>query len=341
MDEMHIVAYTKHAHSVIPSCFQIMRHKTSDILDWIHTCASGDIPARHSFQAEYGEDIYNFPLKIYGLPAEEAGDFYIYVFENDRIFTRLESFSGRNNIQFRTFLSYYVLKHLFFEWQRTRKEIETISLNSLMGGDTQGERTLEDTLPAPAEDEARARGEDPLPDLWANLSTEEQLDLKLLSLIEYDLSPDDIRLLARISARSIRETLVLLTEVQTQLRQKDERISRLRADLDSVWGWIVLRQKELQQINEKIHHMSVREADPDRVKLLDQKQTLEQALTKRYRQKEKLMVEIRRYKLTTPYKDMARLLNTTVGTLGSRISRLRSHLEQEFDLQAEKEGTCV
>ena len=91
----------------------------------------------------------------------------------------------------------------------------------------------------------------------------------------------------------------------------------------------MLRQKELQEIDEKVRRMGeARSATGE--KLLQRKQELEQALVKRYRQKEKAVEEMRSYKLTTPYKDIARLLNLTVGTVCSRIFRLRERLSREF-----------
>ena len=104
-----------------------------DVLRLIADCLSDDLTvrgdARRRFQDEYGAVIYHFPVKIGGLPEEAAGDFYLYVFANDRIFLRLRTFQGRNNIQFHTFLSYYVLKTLFLGWLRTRRGVETVSLD--------------------------------------------------------------------------------------------------------------------------------------------------------------------------------------------------------------------
>ncbi len=298
-----------------------------DIFELIRTCAAGDASARRQFQDEYGEDIYYFPVKLHGLPLEKAGDFYVYVFDNDRIFTRLLTFAGRKNIQFRTFLSFFVLKSLFFDWLRTLKEIATISSETPETDASGKPRVLGDSLPDPAttETEQTALPEERFaPDLWNCLAPEEQLDLKLLCLIECDLSPNDIRLLATISGRSLRETLLLLEEVQQGLRRKDEKLTQLHNTLDSVWGWILLRQKELQEIDEKIRLlMADREG---RNFLVERKQALEESLEKRYRQREKLVEEIRTYKLTTPYRDIARLLNTTVGTVCSRIFRLRKRL---------------
>jgi RNA polymerase sigma factor (sigma-70 family) len=309
-----------------------MAQAIGEILELIQACASGDLEARRRFQDEYGEDIYNFPVKIYRTPLDETGDFYVYVFENDRIFSRMATFAGRNNIQFRTFLSYYVLKHLFLEWRRTQREVETVSLSSPLGDSGEGGRVLEDVLSDQASQEAEETGGSggiETNALWTSLAPEERLDLKLLSLIECDLTPDDVRLLAKSAGRSIQETLVLVAEVQEGLKRKDERISQLRDDLDSVWGWIVLRQKELQEIDEKIRRMGEAQS-VTREKLLQRKQELEQALVKRYRQKEKAVEEMRSYKLTTPYKDIARLLNLTVGTVCSRIFRLRERLSREF-----------
>jgi RNA polymerase sigma factor (sigma-70 family) len=309
-----------------------MAQGTEDIFQLTRACASGDPKARRRFQEEYGEDIYNFPVKIYRAPLEEAGDFYVYVFENDRIFTRIGTFAGRNNIQFRTFLSYYVLKHLFLEWQRTRKELETISLQTPIG-DNEDDRVLEDTLSDSSMSDPAEVGspeETTATDIWNVLSPEERLDLRLLTLLECDLSPEDVRLLAKLSGRSLRETLALLAEVQDGLKRKDEKVSQLRDELDSVWGWILLRQKELQEIEKKILLIPAKRSAPDREKLLNQKNALEKALVKRYRQKERISAEIRAYKLTTPYKDIARLLNLTVGTVCSRIFRLRERLVREF-----------
>ena len=309
-----------------------MNAQISQILALIHACASGDAEARRQFQYEYGEDIYNFPVKIYGLPAEDAGDFYVYVFERERIFKRINTFEGRDHIQFRTFLSYYVLKHLFLEWQQTLKEIETISLHAPVGH-SESERALEDLLPDPmaSETEAlRSTAEASTAEIWNRLSPEDQLHLKLLSLLECELESKEIRLLATLSGRSIGDTLVLLGEIREELKQKDERLSRLQGELDSVWGWILLRQKELQEIDEKIRLMTEQGDATRQAKLRDKRQESVRTLAKRFRQREKIVKEIQNCTLTTPYKDIARLFNLTVGTMCSRISRLRERLAPEW-----------
>src|SRR5262249_13040797 len=151
---------------------------------------------------------------------------------------------------------------------------------------------------------------------------------KLLSLLEYQLTPEDVRLLARVSRRAVRDTVALLAEVETDLRQRDVKLARLRDELDSVWGWIVLRRRELQETDERLRLMGSNHDTATARRLLERRHQLEQTIAKRLRQREGLLGEIRGFKMTTPYKDIARLRNSTVGTVCSRIFRLRQRLER-------------
>ena len=303
------------------------RTDLDDVHDLVRACGTGDAGARRAFQDRYGQDIYNFPVKIYGVAVDRASDFYVYVFERDRIFTRMRTFEGRNGIQFRTFLAYYVLRSLFLEWQRGQRDLETVSLSDhTVAGDEGGAPAVPE-IPAPeAAPVVEATGE--IIAAWAALGPEEQLDLKLLSLLEYQLTPEDVRLLSRLSRRSLRDTASLLAEVEAELRQRDVKLARLRDDLDSVWGWIVLRRRELQETNEKLRLMGSNQTSATARRLAERRDELEHAIAKRMRQREGLLEEIRTFKMTTPYKDIARLLNSAVGTVCSRIFRLRQRLEQ-------------
>lgn len=308
-----------------------MSYLITDIFELIRACDAGDAAARRQFQDEYGEDIYYFPVKLHGLPPEKAGDFYVYAFDNDRIFTRLRTFAGRKDIQFRTFLSFFALKSLFLDWLRTVKEVETVPLPEFETESTErsdaSTETWSDTEDADL-DSAMPRDMRFAPSLWRHLTPEEQLDLKLLCLIECDLNREETRLLAARSGRSLRDTLLLLEEIQQKLRRKDEKLATLQDALDSVWGWILLRQRDLKEIDEKIRLSMTSPKSVD--SLIAQRKTVEEALEKRYRQREKLLEELRTYKLTTPYSDLAWLLNTTVGTVCSRLFRLRKRLGEEM-----------
>ena len=74
--------------------------------------------------------IYAFPVRFFHLQESDAGAFYLYAFEKERIFRRLQTFQGRNAIQFTTYLSFHVLRDLVLEWLRTREDVELLSLDT-------------------------------------------------------------------------------------------------------------------------------------------------------------------------------------------------------------------
>jgi len=292
-------------------------------------CVGGDPAARRAFLERFAEDVYNFPVKIYGLSAEHAADFYLYAFERDRIFTRLRSFEGRNAIQLRTFLAYYVLRALFLDWQRGRRELETVSMDSEPG--PEGGAPLGDRLASPvADDPAPTRADEgAMAEVWAGLAPEERLDLKLLSLLEHDLDGDDMRLLSQLARRRLDETRALVDEVQAALRSKDVRIAALSGTLDSVWGWLVLRRRELQDVERKLDELRD-QSTAVATALRERRAELEAAIARRNQQRDRLLKQIGGFKVTTPYKDIARLKGSTVGTVCSRLFRLRERLAARF-----------
>jgi len=324
-----VSAYARPARSWYPPgrVSRVTPISVDDARALVRACADGDGEARREFQDRFADDIYNFPAKIYGVPADQSADYYLYVFEGDRIFTRLATFEGRNAIQLRTFLAYYVLKGLFLDWQRGRRELDTVSLEST--GPAGGDTPLSERLAGEETEDDRPLPDDGAATLWASLAPEERLDLKLLSLLEHDLEAADLRLLAEVAKRPLDETRALVDEIQAELVRKDVRIGALRAELDSTWGWLVLRRRELQETEEKIRLLGdARSTASER--LATRRGELETAIEKRTRQHERILEEIRSFKVTTPYKDIARLKGSTVGTVCSRIFRLRERLEARW-----------
>src|SRR5262249_49037747 len=218
----------------------------------------GDPDAQVAFQDAYGALIYAFPVRIFHLSKEEGGDFYLYVFEKERIFKRLGSFEGRNAIQFETYLSYYLLNALCLEWLRTREHVETVSLDAPVGGvETGGERalTFQDVLPAPeaAFDAMLEATEDleRVESVFSQLSEERRLILKLLALGSIELAPSDVRAIARMTSRSLHETLHLLDEVLEALATKAAKAQEKWDTLHTVAYWIQTYQRQIAVLEER------------------------------------------------------------------------------------------
>src|SRR4051812_30993801 len=95
----------------------------------IGRCLSGDAAATEQFQQRYGELIYGYPCRVFRTPPDEAGDFYVFAFEQRRIFRRLRTFEGRAPL--RAYLLGFVLDDLVLEWKRRERQIDTVSIEAL------------------------------------------------------------------------------------------------------------------------------------------------------------------------------------------------------------------
>lgn len=296
------------------------------------SCLRGNTDARRRFQDLFGESIYHYPAKMFGLPKDRVADFFIYAFDNDRIFKRLGSFEGRNEAHIKTYLHSYVLRDLFLEWQRGLKDLETISLDGV-GADS-GAGGEEAIFKTRIEDGQSSDGFSPtdednrgaLRDLVARIDVENRVVWKLLCLAELDLNPDEIRFICQKSGRNYREAINLVEEIRHGLTSKDERISSLQDQLGSIFGWILLYQKESAKIREDLK--SAPEKSSKHIQLAQRKEELERKLEWRYRQQRQVRIKAGQFRTTTPYKDIARLLNVPLGTVCSLVARTRAEIAE-------------
>ena len=314
-----------------------MQGPSGDLKALIAGCTRGDPDAHVAFQDAYGALIYTFPVRIFRLSEEEAGNFYLYVFEQERIFKRLGSFEGRNAIQFETYLSYYVLRDLCLEWLRTREHLETVSLDAPVGdAETGGDRviTLQDVLPAPdvAFDTMLEATEylERVESVFSQLSEERRLILKLLALGSIELEPSDVRAIARLTSRSLQETLALLDEVLEALATKAAKVQEKWDALHTVAYWIHTYQHQIAVLEEQSQASRV-QGHAQAVEALDtEKAELERKLAWRYRQQAKLHEEVHKAEIRPAFKDIARLLNLPEGTVCSRLARAREEFGQKL-----------
>jgi RNA polymerase sigma factor (sigma-70 family) len=308
-----------------------------DLKSFIAACARGDAAARAAFQEAYGAVIYTFPVRIYHLSRDEAGDFYLYVFDKDRIFKRSSTFEGRNAIQFETYLSHYVLRDLFLEWRRTMERVETISLEApVAGNEAQDERprTVQDVLPAAEPTPAMAlEASDAAQEVHRVLSTleaEKRLVLKLVALGTIDLELGDVRALAHIAGRSIRETLMCLEDITTALAEKAMHVQDKWQTFHTVAYWIQTYQRQLRTLEAPLRASRDRGDTTALRRLEHDQEELERKLAWRYQQQARLREELQKGDIRPSYKDLARLLNMPLGTICSKIARAREEFGQQL-----------
>ena len=304
------------------------RSEAQAVLDLIQQCLAGDPAASRRFQDEYGELIYGYPQRVYRLPPEEAGDFYVFAFDAGRIYRRLRTFEGRAPL--RAYLLGFVLDDLVLEWKRGMREIETVSIEALSElPDTSG------PSPALAGSDEHPSDSMPLRELLGSIAPNKAVVMKLLHVEDYELTPDEVRRVAKISGQRIRDVVVGVERLRLIVREREAGLKRVEDALDAVHAWIQLYQRRVQRISDDLASLPPTTSGAERLR--DERAQLEQKIERRKQQREKLLAQAQRRKVTAPYKEIAALLGTTVGNVASQIARLR----QELALKAEEHGLNI
>ena len=283
----------------------------------IAQCLSGDPEAVKQFQQKYGELIYGYPIRVYRTPAEDAGDFYVFAFQNGRIFRRLRTFEGRAPL--RAYLLGFVLDDLVLEWKRGERKVETVSIEGL------GE--FPDTAAsggAAADSVPRPPGQATLEDLLATLSPAKAVIMKLLYVEDYELKAADVSYLAELSSRSVPDVLAAVARLWATVREREAGLKKVQDGVEAVQAWIRLYDRRVQRISDDL--ASLPPSAGAAVRLRAELAQLEQKMQRRQQQRIRLMAQAQRRKVTAPYKEIAVILNTSVGNVCSQIARVRREL---------------
>lgn len=291
---------------------------TDDARALIDRCLRGEPAAASEFQELYGELVYGYPMRVYRVPADEAGDFYVFAFDGGRLFRRLRRYEGRAPL--RAFLLGYVLDDLVLEWKRGDRRLETVSMEDV--GDLPARAT---TAAVHRDDPAAERGPAPSLDaVLAEVDTAKAVVFKLLHAEDCELSTAEIRYIAGVSGRSVAAVLDAVAALRDRIREREAAARALDDNLDSVQAWIQLYERRVARIRDDLGDLPPHSSRAERLRA--ESADLERKLAKRRLQRGRLAEQVRRRKTTAPYKEIAAVLATTVGNVGSQVARLREQL---------------
>lgn len=297
------------------------RHDAQQARELIHRCLDGDPDAVREFQMVYGELIYGYPIRVFRIAADEAGDFYVFAFDNGRIFRRLRTFEGRAPL--RAYLLGFALEDLVLEWKRGEREIETVSLDVL------GEIAAEDQNGSLT---GSVDARDTLREVLSAVEPGKAVIMKLLHIEDYELSPSEVRQVSTMSGRPVTDVISGVDQLRNTVREREAALKHLEDSLDAVHAWIQLYERRLRRIGDDL--ASLPPTSSASARLREEQEELSRRIDRRRVQREKLLDRAQRRKVTAPYKDIASLLNTTVGNVGSQIARLRQELANKASLHA-------
>ncbi len=279
----------------------------------IQRCVAGEYDAIQSFQSQYGELIYGYPMKAYQVAAEEAGDFYVYAFDRGRIFRRCRTYEGR--APFQAYLVAIVLDHLMIDWKRSERSIETVPLDTMdVAAEADGGLGEVDA----------ARGQVTLQSVIHRLEPRKAIIMKLLHVEDCELDAAELRHLQSMSGRATRDLVVAVDNLRESVRAREAAAKRIEDSLDAVHAWISLYERRLRRITEDLAALPQNASSAARLR--DEQKMWEGKLQRRRQQRDKLLGERRRRKVTAPYKEIAAILNTSVGNVASMIARTRNEI---------------
>ncbi len=173
-----------------------------------------------------------------------------------------------------------------------------------------------------------------LEQMLASVEPSKAVVLKLLHVEDYELSVNEIRYLAQQSGRSVAEVVVAVDGLRASVREREASLKSVEDSLDAVQAWIELYQRRLRRIAEDFSALPPTSMAAQRLR--EEQAELERKIDRRQAQRAKLLARGRRRKVTAPYKGIATLLNTTVGNVGSQITRLRQELAAEAETRARR-----
>jgi chromosome condensin MukBEF ATPase and DNA-binding subunit MukB len=171
-----------------------------------------------------------------------------------------------------------------------------------------------------------ARDQGNVEQMLSSLDPSKTVIFKLLHAEDCELTPEEMRYLASISKRPLHEVIAGVEHLRETIRDREASLRGIEDNLDSVQAWIQLYQRRMRRIAEDLG--SVQADSRAAEKLREEQCELERKIERRRRQREKLLAQVKRRKVTAPYKDIAAVLNTTVGNVGSQIARLREELSE-------------
>lgn len=290
------------------------------------------IASKPLFQSEYGVLIYNYAMRFLKMDYERAGDFYLYVFENDRIFKRLARFRGER-ISLANYLKYYVLKDMCMEWLRASSPIlNTESLDDPDSG-------LENRLPA--DDDSHPREKIPWLDCILQIFRQPAfLILRILHLADFPVLAEDVRQIAAKTGRELTDVVKWVARIEHELSEKVVVVDA-KADQLAVIHWRrLMYQKRLIQIENELVAAEHNNQMALIQSLIHEKLDLDRKYAWRLRQTEIFMTGASAQTVTMAYRDIAELMMTTIGAVSAKIHKTKARLKSDIIRLCGKEAAC-
>lgn len=192
---------------------------------------------------------------------------------------------------------------------------------------------LQDPIPTPKKEIEEKEELSRIEVAIKRLDDEERIYLKLISFLEIDIESEDIRVISRISGLNLQETIENIFELEESLSKRYALYKKKREELDKINYWILIYEKHIKKLKNNKFTSTI-----EVEQLVINKNELERKVLWRKKQKEKLLKKYRESSPKVSYREIAKLLNVSVGTVSSKIKNARARLNEVLnDLQSREQ----
>ena len=291
---------------------------SDDTLELVSKCAAGNEVSLRLFFERFSEDIYNFPIKVFHLSEDEAGDFFIYAFERLKTGKKFQSFQGKST--FKTWL-FTVLRNMLIDWKRNQKELKTVS-NRKINSDGEEYSVLEnepDRLQT--EKQIAAKETEGFYRILSDIKIENRVIFKLAYIYYLNLEEDEIKYIQEKNNYSKEYILSKIMEIRDFLSDKELESIELEDKITSLYNSIL----NLREIQKKQGYKEFEDNLP-------QIDKIQQNIDKKYEQRRKLLE--RRHKghfiTKTPHKMITSFLQIPEGGVSISIQRVLEKIQKKI-----------
>lgn len=301
---------------------EIDEENKKEIQELVSKCGQGDREALRVFFNRYSDDIYNFPLKVFGLDEDQASEFFLYAFERLKDGQRFGSFKG--NSSFRTWF-YTVIRNLVIDWMRTVKEINVVN-SSRAGGESDNSTNWIETI---ADYQELRDEDDPVIEAFyeklSGLDTEQKLVFKLVYLYYLQIETGDLEDIRNLTKKEPAVTAARISELRSFLAEKE--IANKEAEEKLTAIYVSMTDIRTRRDRIKLDYKS----NPADTALLNEIEKYNRLLDKKREQRNKLLEKKSKghFIVRTPYKYVAEILNMSEGRVSIHMTKISDILEAD------------
>lgn len=288
------------------------------IFQLVQKCATGDEQALKQFFEIYAQDIYNFPIRIFHLTEDDAGDFFLFAFERLRSGKRFHSFQGKSS--FKTWL-YTVLRNLLIDWQRNRRELKTVSARKV-NKDGMEYADIEQEADTLAEENKRAHEfSEIFHSILSEIKIENRVIFKVAFIYYLNLNEEEVDYIVQKTGITREELKKKILEIRENLSDKEIESIQYENKITSLYMQI-LELKESQKKEER-HSFTDNLPNKDKIEI---------AIQKKYEQRKRLLDRKNKglFLTRTPFKIIADLLQIPEGSISITIQRVVEKIRKKL-----------